>query len=137
MTSPFAGHLPTTPNAVQPSPAGSNDVFVAVGGQHGDPNGDGEIVSSPVVLVSEDGLTWDSESASASGRLEMIAFGDGAFVAAERDGRVHRSADGRQWSEGAQFPALPDPLDKPALIIVDDGCRNGRTLSPAAKKIGQ
>jgi hypothetical protein len=77
------------------------DTFVAVGGVRIGANDKGQIIFSPVVAYSKDGLAWslgNIENDTSQGALLLdVTYGAGTFVAVGFEGTIITSADGINW----------------------------------------
>ncbi len=90
-----------------------NGVFVATGTYNSSLDG------GPFVLVSEDGMSWDRLEEDSLHWIDKLAFGDGLFVSATRQGQnftIQYSEDGRNWT-----PQTMDILLWPDSLIFADG----------------
>jgi hypothetical protein len=77
------------------------DTFVAVGGVRIGANDKGQIIFSPVIAYSKDGLAWSLgkiENGNSQGALLLdVTYGAGTFVAVGFEGTIITSADGINW----------------------------------------
>jgi hypothetical protein len=87
--------------------------FVGLGG---DPGGVG--FAQPFVVLSRDGLTWDSpHKIPGQFVLRRAAFGNGRWVGVGDRGRRSASEDGKVWKDAAEVKAID--------TLVDVACGNG------------
>lgn len=110
MTSPDArdftvrdADLPAVPlNSV----AWGNGVFLAVGGQLYQNEGQSEFKTSVTAVYSSDGATWADSAGVPDDYLQGVAFGNGVFVTVAADGRTFHSVDGQKLTAGPKVDLL-------------------------------
>jgi hypothetical protein len=84
-----------------------NGKFMGLGG---DPGSVGS--SSPFVMFSDDGLSWDGpHSIPGKHILRRAAWGGGRFVAVGDRGRRAASKDGKEWTDAPETKALDTLVD--------------------------
>ena len=79
--------------------AWGNGTFAAVGGNP-QTGGISRFLGEPLVLVSQDGVTWTYRDVAVAGQISCVTYGAGRFVAGTTALSTIVSTDGVQWTPG-------------------------------------
>ena len=55
---------------------------------------------SGTILISADGITWETRTSGLNGVFTGVTYGSSTFVAVEANGLIFTSTDGRTWTQG-------------------------------------